>query len=136
VFGAPEAHLQLSRGDFNLRINDRKAPLVSQPFELVARSLKDPSWVPPDEGKEKSKGGLTSGGQDAGSPPPPPPKMPVPLQLAMEQKVQKATLLQGDRVLPQAGLLFFEYRGKVKNIRSVELIYDGPAGKATLELQP
>ena len=58
------------------------------------------------------------------------------LQLAMEQRVRRATLLEGDRVLPQAGLLFFEYRGKSKNIRSVELMYDGPAGKATLELQP
>jgi hypothetical protein len=138
VFGAPDARLKLSRGDFSLRINDKKVPLISQSYEVVARSLKDPSWVPPEEDKSKSKTGISSGGgQDAaGSPPPPPPKMPVPLQLAMEQKVQRATLLQGDRALPQAGLLFFEYRGKPKNIRSVELLYEGPAGKATLELQP
>ena len=35
-----------------------------------------------------------------------------------------------------AGLLFFEYRGKTKKIRSIELIYSGPAGKAALDLQP
>ena len=62
--------------------------------------------------------------------------MPMPLQLAMEQHVKSAVLLQGDRALPQAGLLFFEYRGKAKTIRSVELIYAGFAGKATLPLQP
>jgi hypothetical protein len=62
--------------------------------------------------------------------------MPVKLQLAMEQHAHKATFLEGDRALPQAGLLFFEYRGKPKNMHSVELIYDGPAGKATLTLQP
>ena len=28
-------------------------------------------------------------------------------------------MLEGDRPLPQAGLLFFEYRGKTKNITSL-----------------
>jgi hypothetical protein len=136
LFGGPDARIKLSHGDFTLRINDKKTPLSSQPYELVARSLKDPEWVPPDSEKSKSKGGLTSsgGGQDAGSTPAPV-HMPVPLQLAMEQKVQRAVLLEGDRALPQAGLLFFEFHGKAKNIRSVELIYAGPAGKATLTLQ-
>jgi len=41
----------------------------------------------------------------------------------------------GDRPLPQAGLLFFQYRGKEKGINSLELIYSGAAGKATLVLQ-
>jgi hypothetical protein len=43
---------------------------------------------------------------------------------------------EGDRPLPQAGLLFFLYHGKVENIRSLELIYSGAAGNATLTLQP
>jgi hypothetical protein len=54
----------------------------------------------------------------------------------MAQRVQKATLPKGDRALPLAGLIFFQYRGAAKGIHSVELIYDGPAGKATLALQP
>ena len=54
----------------------------------------------------------------------------------MAQRVQKATLPEGDRALPQAGLIYFQYRGEAKGIHSVELIYDGPAGKATLALQP
>jgi hypothetical protein len=45
-------------------------------------------------------------------------------------------LLEGDRALPQAGLLFFQYRGNAKSIHSVELTYTGLAGKATLALQP
>jgi hypothetical protein len=138
-FGPPDARLKISPGDFSLRINDRKTSLPYQAFEFVGRTLKDPNWVPPDEDKDKSsKGGLSTAGngQAAGSPPPSPPKMPVKLQLAMEQHAHKATFLEGDRALPQAGLLFFEYRGKPKNMHSVELIYDGPAGKATLTLQP
>jgi hypothetical protein len=54
----------------------------------------------------------------------------------MAQRVQKATLPEGDRPLPQAGLVFFPYRGGAKGIHSVELTYDGPAGKVTLALQP
>jgi hypothetical protein len=45
-------------------------------------------------------------------------------------------LPEGDRPLPQANLLFFEFHGKTARIRSVELVYTGPAGKATLALQP
>jgi hypothetical protein len=54
----------------------------------------------------------------------------------MAQRVQKASLPEGDRALPQAGLIFFQYRGKAQGIHSIELIYAGPAGKATLTLQP
>jgi hypothetical protein len=54
----------------------------------------------------------------------------------MQQRVQKTALPEGDRALPQAGLIFFPYRGKVDKIRSIELVYAGPAGTATLALQP
>ena len=141
-FGPPEARLTLSIDDFSLRINGKKMPVPSQPFALILKSLKDPDWVPPDAGepRSKSKGGLTGGGgggQGGGDDAPPPPaKMPLELQRAMAQKVQKAVLPEGDRALPVAGLLFFPYRGKTDSIRSMELIYAGPAGKAILALQP
>jgi len=54
----------------------------------------------------------------------------------MQQQVQKAALPEGDRPCPRPGLLFFEHRGETKKIKSLELIYSGPAGKATLSLQP
>jgi hypothetical protein len=44
-------------------------------------------------------------------------------------------LPEGDRALPAAGLIFFQYGGREKSIRSIELIYTGPAGKATVALQ-
>jgi hypothetical protein len=53
----------------------------------------------------------------------------------MAQRTQKAALASGDRALPQAGLLFFQYRGKTQNLSSIELMYSGPAGKATLTLR-
>lgn len=141
LFGPPGARTTLARGDFSLRINGKKIPSPSEPYELVFKSLKDPQWQPPeqpDDAKSKSGTGLTTGdGSGAGDKlPPVPPKMPFELRRAMEQHVRRAAMQEGDRPLPQAGLLFFLHRGKTDSIRSLELIYTGAAGNATLTLQP
>jgi hypothetical protein len=141
LFGPPGAHATLSRDDFSLRVNGKKTASHSEPYELVFHSLKDPEWQPPESADAKeSKGSLSTGGGGGGNGadkiPPIPPKMPFPLRRAMEQHVQKAAMQEGDRPLPQAGLLFFLYRGKAEGIKSLELIYSGAAGAATLDLQP
>jgi len=145
LFGPPEARLQLSQGDFALRINVGKSrtkkstPLQTQPYALVFKDLKDPEWVPPVPVEPKSKGGITGGGGGGGGqgdPPPSPPKMPFELVRAMQQRVQKAVLPEGERALPVAGLIFFSWHGKTSAIRDMELMYSGPAGKASLTLQP
>jgi hypothetical protein len=143
LYGPKEARMQISLDDFSLRINGKKSPLPTEPFGLVVPGLKDPEWTPPETAAApKSKGGITGGGgggggggQDANSPPPEV-KIPIEVQRAMAQRTQKAALPLGDRVLPQAGLIFFQYRGKAKSIHAVELIYSGSAGKATLKLLP
>ncbi len=138
-FGPAGARLKVSAEDFSLRVNGKKAALSPQPFGLIASSLKDPEWEPPAEKKSKtSMGGGGGGGKEgvkrrSASPP----KMSFPERRAMEQKrVEKITLPEGDRALPVAGLIFFQYGGKTKGMKSLELIYNGPAGKATLTLQP
>ena len=137
-FGAAEERAKLSIDDFSLRVNGKKTALPGQPYGVVLGSLKDPEWEPPAEKKSKSSMGASGGGggQGESNEPPTPPKMPFPVRRAMEQRVQKAALPEGDRALPVAGLIFFEYRGKTQGIKSLELIYSGPAGKATLKLQP
>jgi hypothetical protein len=141
MYGPPGAKTTISMDDFSLRINGKKQPLKGQPYGLVLASIKDPEWAPPDAAPAKgSKGGLTSGGGGGGdknsNEPPPVVKVPIELQRAMAQRTQKASLALGERALPQAGLLFFQYRGKAQNITSVELLYSGAAGKATLDLIP
>lgn len=137
LFGSPDARLRISADDFSLRINGKKTPLSSRPYGMVLSSVKDPEWEPPEKAASKSKTSLdTGGGQGNSNEPPPVVHIPIEVQRAMAQRVQKATLPEGDRPLPQAGLVFFPYRGGAKGIHSVELTYDGPAGKVTLALQP
>lgn len=132
VYGPNGMKLNLSPEQFSLQINDRK-PSPAVTFVVVASSIKDPEWVPPDQPKAKSKTSLGGGGEDT---PTLPPKVPIELRRKMVQYIEVNSLPQGEHVLPQAGLLFFPYRGKTQSIRSIELIYNGPASKTTLALQP
>lgn len=137
IYGPPGARLTLSPNDFSLRINGKK-PTPSSQFELILRSLKDPTWEAPElaNAEPKSKGGLTSGGNSSNdiTQPALPPiiHVPIELQRSWNKRAEKAALPEGDRPLPQAGLLFFQHSGKTK---SAELIYEGPAGKAKLTIQ-
>lgn len=140
IFGAAGSRVKLSAEDFTLRINGKKTPQPAEPFGVIRASLKDPEWEPPINTKSQSKTGVSGSGDQGGGgkndPPPEPPKMPFPERRAMEQRVLKMTMPEGDRATPVAGLIFFAYRGKVQNIKSLELLYSGPAGKATLNLHP
>lgn len=135
LFGPPQARLTISIGDFSLRINGKKMALPSQPYGLAFSSLKDPEWEPPSKPKGE-KATLDAGGGQPDDSFHPIVRMPIERKRTMQQRVQRASMPEGDRALPAAGLLFFEYRGKPESIRSLELIYSGPAGKATLALQP
>jgi hypothetical protein len=139
VFGAPEAKLTFSIDDFSLRINGGKKTLPRQPYELVTKSLKDPDYQEPETNKT-GKTVINSGGSKDGVDPnaPPPALIPVPFAVrhGWELRVKRDSLPIGDRSLPQAGLLFFPYGSGTKGIRSIELIYSGAAGKATLSIHP
>jgi hypothetical protein len=139
MFGPPEAHIKLFLGDFSLRINGKKTPLPGQPYGMVIKSLKDPDWEPPAaaESSSKSKTSLnTGGGGGQDKDPPAPVHIPIEVQRAMQQRIQKASLPEGDRTVPVAGLIFFQYSGRTQGIRSIELIYNGSVGNVTLELRP
>jgi hypothetical protein len=142
LFGPSETRSKISIEDFSLRINDKKTPIPSQPYGLVAKSLKDPDYELPNSTPEHSKTTLgktginTGGGRGAETERPVVVHIPIEIQRGWEERVRKASLPEGDRPLPQAGLIFFPYRGKVQGIHSLELIYSGPAGKGTLTLHP
>lgn len=140
LFGPPGARTTLSFQDFSLRINGKKNPQPSEPYAVIFKSLKDPEWEPPVPVESKSKTGINTGGGGksggAGNDPPPVVHPPFKLQREWEARAKKEAFPEGDRALPQAGLLFFVYRNKASSIHSLELIYSGAGGKATLTLQP
>jgi hypothetical protein len=114
-------------------------PEARQPYGMVIKSLKDPDWEPPAaaESSSKSKTNVsTGGGGGHDKDPPAPVHIPIEVQRAMQQRIQKASLPEGDRTVPVAGLIFFQYSGRTQGIRSIELIYNGSAGNITLELRP
>src|SRR5579859_3113992 len=122
LFGPPGSRTTLSFQDFSLRINDKKNPQRSEPYALVFKSLKDPEWESEVKVEQKSKTSIGTGGGNSGDPPPVI-HVPIKLQREWEARATKAAFPEGDRVLPQAGLLFFQYRGKASGIHSLELIY-------------
>ena len=136
VFGAADAKMKLSAEDFSLKINGKKG-LTTQPYGLVIGNVKDPEWIPPEPPAQKKSAINTGGGggqQDDSTP-----KVvhiPIEVQRAMAQRVQKATLPEGTRALPVAGLIYFQYRGKEKGIKELDLVYNGQAGRVSIPLHP
>jgi hypothetical protein len=140
-FGAPGAKLQLAQTDFSLRINGNKKALASEPFGSVISNVTDPDWAPPDASKKAGGiAGLTAnangGGPPADNGPTSAPKPPFEVKRKLELRVKKISMPEGERPLPQAGLLYFRYRAKEKGIHSLELIYSGAAGSAVVNLHP
>jgi len=136
-FGADGTRLPMSFSDFSLRVNGKKNATPSESWEHVGTSAKDPDWTPPEK-PDKGGGGILGavGGGGGANDSKEPPHPPAELRRSWAQRVKKAALADGDRLLPQDGLLYFSYGGSAKSIRSLELIYTGSAGKATIALQP
>jgi len=133
-FGAPGAKLVLSPEHFSLRLNGKKNTIPSRHFGLVLGSVKDPEQEP-TKAKSKSKTNIGGSEREPGEPEAPV-KIPLETQRAWAQRVQQAVLPEGERPLPQAGVVFFPHRGKTQGLRAVELVYNGPAGEASVALEP
>lgn len=136
IYGPAGTHIKISHEDFSLRVNGKKkTQLQGQPYGAVVRTLKDPELEPTVEETKSKTSVSTGGGGGGGNEPPPPYRVPDALRHEYSQRLQKLSLPEGDRALPQAGLIYFLYRGKPDKIQSLELIYNGAAGQATLSLQ-
>jgi hypothetical protein len=136
VYGPADTKMNLSRDQFSLRLNGKKALLASQPYGLVVKTLKDPE-IEPTAAETKSKTSVNAGGgQQADNSPPPPFRVPDNVRREWGQRLQRESLPEGERVLPQAGLIYFPFHGKTEKLQSIELIYTGPSGSVTLALAP
>ena len=140
-FGPLKTKLDLSSGNFVLRINNQKSAIQPNSAASVAASLKYPSFAQP------SSGPAVTGGVGIGLGMPIPVSRPLPnpapadpngpareVETPLEERIEHAALVEGDQPTPASGLIFFPYRGRMKSIKSIELIYEGPAGKVSLKL--
>jgi hypothetical protein len=149
-YGPSFSRLKMSPDNFTLRING-KATLTTEAPGMVSGSIKNPSSRPHLEGGGSI--GMGDGTISVGPRPPPsqfpgdgndrtPAGQPTTTVKSVEEdtnidhRVQNVSLPEGEHSLPRSGLLYFYYRGKIKSIRSLELLYAGAMGKASLKLLP
>lgn len=155
VYPARNKSVVISSGNFQLRLN-RKSRLLAQAPGLVAASLKYPDLD--HQPRIEGEAGMGDAGVILGRPrqtsrfpgdpraqtnplPPPPspgdrPGMPQKQEkLTIDQILDRAALPSVEIGRPASGYLFFPYRGKMKSLKSIELLYEGPAGSASLTLR-
>jgi hypothetical protein len=146
VFPSTPDGVNVKSGQFSLRINRDKRVLAAVSAGTVAAALKYPDW----EGKRGAAGqqqnvsatGKFPGDPDApppivagGAPPPDPSGIEKQISTSMDESIASAALPDG-LTHKAKGCVFFRYRGKMKSIKSLELIYDPGDGrpKVTISL--
>lgn len=100
--------------NFRLRINDGKQELQTVPARFVALALKYSDWY--------GSGGRPYNAQDKPG-------------LTDEEAINQSALASGPVERARAGCVYFEFKGKTKSIKKLELIYSGEAGQAALSLK-
>jgi hypothetical protein len=152
VFSTTREAVDIKSGQFSLRINDGKTVLVAASPGTVAGALKYPDW-------ENQRGGSVQAGPVIYSTPPTvgrfpgdqraPPPVPRPVEdppdpsgieqrppKTIDESIAAIALSEGPSIRTAKGCLFFRFAGKMKSIRSLDLVYDGGEGrpKATIPL--
>ena len=130
--------LRLAAGDFRLRLNGKREISPETPG-MVAASLKYSDWTPP-RGLQAEVGPVVLGGPRREPRFPGDTRPGTPLPGSTSEKppsttdadaVMAAALPEGPTLGPTKGLVYFLYPGKVKSLKSVELLW----GELTLKLR-
>ncbi len=139
---------QFNTGHFTLKLNG-KIPVLAQTAGMVGGSLKYANW-------EGNKGITASAGlgdanvilgrqsaprfpgdrrNEPAHPPGTPAKNTEQPEFAPWDWVEKLAWADGPGKGPAAGLLYFPYQGNLAKLKTIELLYNGPEGPATLALR-
>lgn len=148
-FGPLYSRLKMSADQFTLRVNGKGSPLTAELPGMVAQSVKYPDNFGRPSVNASGTVGMGDGTVTVG-PRAPQSRFPgdgndrtstgapsvteVDAENKIEFRVQAASLPEGEKTLPRSGVIYFYYRGKIKNIHSLDLLYNGTMGKATLKL--
>lgn len=152
VFPSSGETVKVSNGQFRLRVNHGKFDLIADTPGTVAGSLKYPDWEqqrnlsaqagPVIIGAPPNVGRFPGDGRDHPPVSAPVPEEPDPsgqekqVPQTMDELINAAALPEWPSKKPLKGCVFFHFAGKMKSIHSLELLYDGGAGrpKATIPL--
>jgi hypothetical protein len=152
VLGEP---IEISTSTFTLRLNGKKEVISAEGPGFVAASVKYPDWEP--RKNVEVQGGMGDAGVTLGRPPVVGrfPGDPAPQQSRLpraptapddrngiekeeparaEDVIAQKALPEGAAEKPVSGYVYFRYRGKVKSIKTLELIYNGKSGPVPLKL--
>jgi len=152
VYASTPDSISIKSGQFSLRINDGKKVLLPASPGTVAGALKYPDWenqrsasvqAGPVIYSSPSTMGRFPG--DPGAPPPIQPPVEAPpdpsgiqkqIPTSIDESIANVALHDGPIHKAARGCLFFRYSGKMKSIRSLDLVYDAGEGqpKATIKL--
>jgi hypothetical protein len=152
MFPARGQTAEVKAGGFAMRLNGKKERLSPQAPEFVAASLKYPDWTSGPSATVRGDVGNTGvilgrpapterfPGDPSGRRLPNPPRAPdaenrsgqdaAPAVTAPEAVLSSA-LPEGPTRFPVSGCLYFAFKGKLKSIKSLELLY----GEAALKLR-
>ena len=132
----PHGALVINQGHFRLVVNG--ATLSPQSPGVVAYTLSNDGF---ETNPRYARGPKFPG--DTGSNPPQVPQAPDPNHPdaqpgpeRAEDVVVRTTLQEGEFHSPQSGFLYFAYSGKLKKIKSMNLIYSDDAGELSVPLIP
>jgi hypothetical protein len=132
LFGPRLTTIKLSLTDFELRITstsnkvgpstiEARPPTFGTSFAATRRAPGDPNRPPPRPTPTRVPTSIDNSGIEREA------------QLPLDQQIDQASLPAGEHKVPVSGALFFPFKGKTTSIKSLELIYTGPAGKVTLK---
>jgi hypothetical protein len=130
--------IQLSAGDFRLRINNKKELLAPETPGMVAASMKYTDWNMPTGLQTQGQAGPVILGRPRREP-----RFPNDPQQDQSNRpaspsgktdaeaVIDAALPEGQTLGPTKGLVYFRFPGKVKSLKSIEILW----GERTLKLR-
>jgi len=146
VFSTTHEGVAVKNDQFSLRINDGKLVLSPAAPGTVAGALKYPDW-------ENQRAATAQAGPVIYGTPSPvgrfpgdqraPPPVPRPVEdppdpsgsetrapKSIDESIAGIALSEGPTNKTAKGCLFFRFTGKMKSIRSLDLVYDGGEGRA------
>ncbi len=134
--------IRLTSGEFRLRINGKKDLLAPETPSMVAASLQYSDWS--QRPRLVAQAGPIIVGRPRQQPrfpgdtrPGQPPNRPVdrqddhPATKTDAEAIVEAALPEGPTLGPTKGLVYFPYRGKLKSLKTIELLW----GERILKLQ-